>query len=58
MIAVHEISRDPMLKKETRRFFKDYGVVSVTPTEKGISKIDEMHPFYVRRLFCPALFSR
>lgn len=47
-ILVHEISHDPMLKKEARRFFKDYGVVNVRPTDKGASKIDEMHPFYVR----------
>ncbi|KAK4704537.1 transcription elongation factor SPT6, partial [Phenoliferia sp. Uapishka_3] len=46
MILVHEISKDPMLKKEARRFFKDYGVVSVVPTEKGLDKIDEMHPFF------------
>ncbi|KAL8281073.1 hypothetical protein RQP46_006431 [Phenoliferia psychrophenolica] len=44
MILVHEISLDPMLRKEARRFFKDYGVVSVVPTELGLSKIDDMHP--------------
>lgn len=37
-----------MLKKEARRFFKDYGVVSVVPTEKGLGKIDDMHPCNVR----------
>ena len=47
MILVHEISRDPMLKKEARRFFKDYGVVTVVPTEKGVAKIDDMHPYNV-----------
>lgn len=52
MIAIHEISRDPQLKGEARRFFKDYAVVSVTPTEKGQSKIDEMHAFYVRCFRC------
>lgn len=52
MIAVHEISRDPQLKREARRYFTDYGVVSVVPTEKGQQKIDEMNPFYVSdRLF-------
>lgn len=47
MIHEHEISRDPMIKRETRRYFKEYGVVSVSPTEKGISKIDQMNPYYV-----------
>ncbi|KAM0753127.1 transcription elongation factor Spt6 [Meredithblackwellia eburnea MCA 4105] len=46
MILVYEIAHDPMLKKEARRFFKDYGHVTVSPTEVGITKIDEMHPFY------------
>lgn len=55
MIAIHEISRDPQLKGEARRFFRDYAVVSVTPTEKGQSKIDEMHSFYVRS--CSSLAS-
>lgn len=56
MIAVHEIAHDPFLKKEARRYFKDYGVVTVTPTDKGSGKIDEVHPFYVRRLSSRFLF--
>jgi transcription elongation factor SPT6 len=48
MILVHEISLDPTIRKEVRRFFKDYAVVSVKPTLKGMTKIDEMHPFNVR----------
>ncbi|KDE06243.1 hypothetical protein MVLG_03402 [Microbotryum lychnidis-dioicae p1A1 Lamole] len=47
MIAVHEIRHDPILRREIRRYFKDYAVVTVTPTDKGINTIDEMNPFYV-----------
>lgn len=51
MIAVHEIARDPQLKKVARHYFENYAVVSVVPTEQGQSKIDEMHAFYVRFLW-------
>jgi transcription elongation factor SPT6 len=47
-IAVTEIAKEPLLRKEIRRLFKQAAVVSVKPTEKGITKIDEMHPYYVR----------
>lgn len=47
MICVTEISRDPQIKKSVRKFFKDYGTVSVKPTDKGMSKIDDQNPFYV-----------
>jgi transcription elongation factor SPT6 len=46
-IAVTEITKEPLLRKEIRRLFKTAGVVSVKPTEKGQIKIDEMHPYYV-----------
>lgn len=48
MICVHEISRDPFIRQEIRRYFEKYSVVSVKPTEKGVQKIDDMHPFFVR----------
>ncbi|KAI5481871.1 transcription elongation factor SPT6 [Pseudohyphozyma bogoriensis] len=46
MILVHEISHDPNLRSMTRGFFKDYAVLTVNPTIKGRTKIDELHPFY------------
>ena len=46
LILVHELGRDPLLKKEVRRYFHDYGVVSVFPTEKGRHKLDPLQPAY------------
>ncbi|KAK4053287.1 Transcription elongation factor spt6 [Microbotryomycetes sp. JL221] len=46
LILVHELSRDPTLKRNARRYFVDYANVSVLPTERGRSKIDEFHPFF------------
>lgn len=47
MILVTEISKDPQIKKEIRKYFKDNARVSVKPTDKGVTKIDEQNPYYV-----------
>lgn len=47
LIVVHELVRDPLLRREARRYYLDYAVVNVTPTDKGRSKIDELNPAYV-----------
>ncbi|KAK4048952.1 Transcription elongation factor spt6 [Microbotryomycetes sp. JL201] len=46
LVLVHELSRDPFLKRAARRYFVDYAVANVLPTDRGRTKIDEMHPFY------------
>ncbi|KAM0787286.1 hypothetical protein ACM66B_006519 [Microbotryomycetes sp. NB124-2] len=46
LILVHELSRDPKLKRAARQYFVDYAVANVTPTDRGRTKIDEFHPFY------------
>lgn len=48
MILATELGKDPLLRQEMRDRFKREALVSVQPTERGISKIDEQHPFYVR----------
>lgn len=53
MILVHEIAMDPTLRRHFRKYFQEFAVVSVRPTESGMAKIDEMHPFYVRSTLCP-----
>jgi transcription elongation factor SPT6 len=49
MLLATELGKDPLLRKDIRQRFKLDGVVTVSPTEKGISKIDEHHPYNVSR---------
>lgn len=46
-ILIHEIAKDPTIRKEVRKTYKSFGAISVTPTEKGMHSIDEMHPYFV-----------
>ena len=43
-----ELGRDPQLRKLAREKFKTSALITVRPTEKGTSKIDEQHPYAVR----------
>lgn len=47
MIVATELGRDPLLRKHMRDIFKADARVSVSPTEKGVSKIDDHHKYYV-----------
>ena len=49
MIVATELGKDPMLRQEMRNRFKQDALVSVLPTDRGIAKIDEHHPYWVRR---------
>lgn len=46
MLIAIELGKDPLLRQVIRDLFKESGHVSVTPTEKGLVKIDETHPYY------------
>ncbi|EJD52929.1 hypothetical protein AURDEDRAFT_110772 [Auricularia subglabra TFB-10046 SS5] len=46
MILATELGKDPLLRQEARTLFKSFAVLSVIPTEKGIAKINEFHPYY------------
>ncbi|RPD66156.1 transcription elongation factor SPT6 [Lentinus tigrinus ALCF2SS1-7] len=46
MIIATELGKDPLLRQEIRNAFKRSALVSVLPTERGVSKIDEHHPYY------------
>lgn len=48
MILVTELGHEPLLRKEARRFFKDFAVVNVAATKAGEAKIDALNPYYVR----------
>ncbi|CEQ42697.1 SPOSA6832_04539 [Sporobolomyces salmonicolor] len=45
-IVVHEMGHDPLLRKEARRFFRDFAQINVAATKEGQNKIDPMNPFY------------
>ncbi|GAA5895333.1 hypothetical protein JCM5296_002378 [Sporobolomyces johnsonii] len=45
-IVVHEMGHDPLLRKEARRFFRDFAPVNITATKEGQTKIDPMNPSY------------
>ena len=51
MIIATELGKDPLLRQEIRNTFKANALVSVLPTERGIAKIDEHHPYFVRAVF-------
>ena len=48
MIIATELGKDPLLRQEIRKNFKDHARISILPTERGINKIDEHHPYFVR----------
>lgn len=47
MILSTELGKDPLLRSQIRKIFKEEARVSVEPTERGITKIDENHPYFV-----------
>ncbi|TFY83720.1 hypothetical protein EWM64_g301 [Hericium alpestre] len=46
MIIATELGKDPLLRQEMRKQFKEDARISVLPTERGINKIDEHHPYF------------
>lgn len=45
-LLAHEIGREPLLRKEARATFRSSALLDVEPTERGMSRIDEGHPYY------------
>lgn len=52
MILATELGKDPLLRNSIRKLFKDEARISVMPTERGVAKIDENHPYFVSRNVC------
>lgn len=46
MLLSHEIGREPLLRKEARALFRSHALLDVEPTERGMARIDEGHPYY------------
>ena len=47
MLLSTELGKDPLLRSQMRKLFKEEARVTVEPTERGITKIDENHPYFV-----------
>ena len=47
LIISTQLGADPLLRRHVRDLYKNFAQVSVSPTEKGKSKIDEYHTYYV-----------
>ncbi|EPQ32196.1 uncharacterized protein PFL1_00393 [Pseudozyma flocculosa PF-1] len=45
LLLVQDIGKDPLLKREIRQLFKDSAEINIEPTERGMVKIDEQHPY-------------
>ncbi|KAN0066079.1 Transcription elongation factor spt6 [Thecaphora frezii] len=45
LLLVQEIGKDPLLKREIRQLFKDAAEINIEPTERGMTKIDDQHPY-------------
>jgi len=52
-----DIGRDPLLKKHVRHLFQSHGVVTVTPTDTGVHKINELHPYFAFKYLSQKPFS-
>ncbi|KAI6132188.1 SH2 domain-containing protein [Pisolithus croceorrhizus] len=46
MILATELGKDPLLRQTIRDLFKVEAQISVQPTERGVNKIDEHHPYF------------
>ncbi len=45
MMLSQEIGKDPILKREIRQLFKDAAEINIEPTERGMTVIDDQHPY-------------
>jgi len=48
MINATELGKDPVLREQIREAFREDALISVLPTERGVTKIDEQNPAFVR----------
>ncbi|OAX41960.1 transcription elongation factor Spt6 [Rhizopogon vinicolor AM-OR11-026] len=46
MILATELGKDPLLRQAMRDLFKTDALISVLPTERGLAKIDDHHPYF------------
>jgi transcription elongation factor SPT6 len=48
-ILVVEFSKDPTIRQEGRKWVESAAIISVTPTERGMTVIDKYHLYWVSR---------
>ncbi|KDR81667.1 hypothetical protein GALMADRAFT_239777 [Galerina marginata CBS 339.88] len=46
MILSTELGKDPLLRNHMRKIFREDARITVEPTERGITKIDDSHPYF------------
>ena len=52
-MLANELGKHPFVKREVRLFFKNHATISVSPTERGMTKIDEQSPFFNFKYLLP-----
>lgn len=52
MLLSTELGKDPLLRNEFRKLFKEEAQISVEPTDRGNLKIDECHPYFNFKYLC------
>lgn len=45
LLLSHDIGKDPVLKREMRQLYKDAAEFNIEPTERGMTVIDDQHPY-------------
>lgn len=49
-ILTTEFAKDPAIRQQAREFVKECADITITPTDRGMSVIDEYHSYYVSHL--------
>ena len=47
-LQVADFAANPTLRQSVRQLYREHGLLTIRPTEKGLAKIDEFHPYSVR----------
>ncbi|CAG8631143.1 14559_t:CDS:2 [Acaulospora colombiana] len=50
LLIATELGKDPLLRQVVRTMFTNSAEMSCSPTDKGLIKVDETHPYYPLRL--------
>ncbi|WFC97997.1 Transcription elongation factor spt6 [Malassezia yamatoensis] len=45
-LLAHEIGKEPLLRRDVRSLFRTSALMDVEPTDRGMTRIDESHPYY------------
>lgn len=49
-LQVADLATNPTLRQIVRQSYREQGLLTIRPTEKGLTKIDEFHPYFVCRV--------